>query len=102
SPEVLCDYLVLEPNGFPLLVASEPHERPLPAGAPPIPAQVALLLAEGARQLRLRCLYKQHLFPANFIRRFFRHLQVLLEAAIRSPDTPVQKLPLLDREEKQR
>jgi amino acid adenylation domain-containing protein len=61
------------------------------------------LLAEARDEgLWFECSYKTRLFDAATIRRFLRHLEVLLRGAVADPGTRVSELPVLTQEELRR
>jgi len=62
---------------------------------------LTLIAAESKDGLRATIEYNTDLFDGARIERMLRHLQVLLEGAVASPDKPVLELPLLTSVERQ-
>ncbi|RMF23371.1 MAG: non-ribosomal peptide synthetase, partial [Bacteroidetes bacterium] len=63
---------------------------------------LTLYLSDAPDELRLIVEYATDLFEAATVERMLDHLVRLLEAAVRSPDTPLRALPLLNPEERRR
>ncbi|AKQ65468.1 Malonyl CoA-acyl carrier protein transacylase [Myxococcus hansupus] len=62
--------------------------------------ELSLILASGPRGLAGMLEYSREVFEASTVERMVGHLQVLLEAAIAKPETPLSKLPLLSEHER--
>lgn len=63
---------------------------------------VALVLDPLERGATLSLEYSSDIFDASTAERMLKHFNVLLSAAVDHPETPVDELPLLDRDERER
>ena len=73
-----------------------PHEHEAAA------TDVSLVVRAGASGMRMSIQYRTDLFDAETAERMLGHLLTLLDGAIRRPETPVSRLPLLSAEERAR
>jgi pimeloyl-ACP methyl ester carboxylesterase len=74
--------------------------RPLRSVSPGTTFEFTLGIVERAEGVRLQMEYNTALLDNATIQRMLRHFQVLLEAGMENPDTPVGELPLLTEEER--
>ncbi|WP_186001748.1 non-ribosomal peptide synthetase [Corallococcus sp. Z5C101001] len=63
---------------------------------------LTLIAAEMAHGLRLTAEYRTALFDVATVERMLAHLRTLLEGAVRDPEQPLSRLPLLDARERLR
>ena len=64
-------------------------------------ADIVLSLAEGQKGISGRWQFNSQLFERSTIERMTAHFEVLLQAIVAQPDTPIQQLPLLPEQERQ-
>jgi amino acid adenylation domain-containing protein len=87
----------------PLRLASDASRlwlEPFASGQLGAPFELTLTVIEAPDALELFWLYNASLFEASTIERMAGHFRVLLDAALRAPDSPVSRLPLLTPEER--
>jgi pimeloyl-ACP methyl ester carboxylesterase len=74
--------------------------RPMRSVSPGTTFEFTLGVVERAEGVRLQMEYNTSLLDSATVQRMLRHFQVLLEAGMENPDTPVGELPLLTEEER--
>jgi amino acid adenylation domain-containing protein len=63
---------------------------------------VGVDVLDAENELRLDCRFNSDLFEPATFRRWLAHWQTLLEAAVRLPESPIAKLPMLDDAERKK